>query len=102
MTKRSFLEANVKTTTFAALLCLFFGLIAACETTIEPGTGRTTTQWNLPLTAANEQAFQERWRSCIQFASESVCEQRFGGRRPQRIGPSAPIPDYDNREDSFP
>ena len=58
------------------------GLLTACEMTYDPETGEQTTQWTLPGTAANEASFNERWRRCTQFASDSYCEQQFGGRTP--------------------
>lgn len=58
------------------------GMLSACEMTYDPETGQSTTQWTLPGTAANEASFNERWRRCIQYASESNCEQQFGGRTP--------------------
>ncbi len=62
------------------------GLLTACEMTYDPETGQSTTQLTLPGTAANEASFNERWRRCIQYASESNCEQQFGGRTPMESG----------------
>jgi hypothetical protein len=58
------------------------GLITACEMEYNPQTGQTTTFLTVPGTAANQTVFEQRWRSCTQYASESVCEREFGGRRP--------------------
>ena len=71
-----------KTVSLALCLAASLGLMTACETTIEPGTGERTTRLTLPGTAANEASFNERWRRCTQYASDSVCEQQFGGRAP--------------------
>lgn len=72
------------TKTSRAALCMAasLGLLTACEMTVDPETGQRTTQWTLPGTAANEASFNEQWRRCTQFASESYCEQQFGGRTP--------------------
>jgi hypothetical protein len=67
---------------FALCLTASLGLMTACEMTFAPGTGETTTRLTLPGTAANEASFNERWRRCTQFASQSYCEQQFGGRTP--------------------
>jgi hypothetical protein len=56
--------------------------LSACEMTYNVETGERTTQWTLPGTTANEASFNEQWRRCTQFASESVCAQKFGGRTP--------------------
>lgn len=57
-------------------------LLAACEVSGSPRTGEGNVRLGIPGTAANEAIFQERWNSCIQFASQSVCARRFGGRTP--------------------
>ena len=76
------------TKTLRAAFCLAasLGLLNACEMTIDPQTGQTTTQWSVPGTAGNEASFNERWRRCTQFASDSYCEQQFGGRTPMESG----------------
>jgi|APTNR8051073442_1049403.scaffolds.fasta_scaffold00244_31 hypothetical protein len=65
-----------------ALLLALFAPLAACEVTGSPSTGEGNVRLGIPGTAANEAIFQERWDSCVQFASPSVCARRFGGRRP--------------------
>lgn len=57
-------------------------LLAACQVSGSPRVGEGNLRVGIPGTAANEAIFQERWNSCIQFASESVCAKRFGGRTP--------------------
>ena len=74
----------------AVCVSALLGLVTACETTITPKTGETSTRVTLPGTDANEASFQERWRRCTQFSSESVCERRFGGRRPRPSTATAP------------
>ena len=64
------------------LLLPLLGLLAACEVSGSPSTGEGNIRLGIPGTAANEAIFQERWNSCVQFASPSVCARRFGGRRP--------------------
>ncbi len=70
--------------TVGVVLCLaaVIGLVTACEFTVDRQTGERTRQFTLPGTAANEASFNERWRRCTQFASQSYCEQQFGGRAP--------------------
>ena len=70
-----------------AALCVAasLGLLTACEMTIDSETGQRTTQWTLPGTAANEASFSERWRRCTQYASDSYCQQQFGGRTPMEL-----------------
>jgi len=72
------------TETLRAALCIAASasLLTACEMTYDPKTGEQTTQWTLPGTAANEASFNEQWRRCTQFASNSYCAQQFGGRTP--------------------
>ena len=62
------------------------GLLTACDVTYDLDTGQTTTQVTFPGSAANEASFNERWRRCTQFASDSYCEQHFGGRTPMESG----------------
>lgn len=57
-------------------------LAGACEVSGSPSAGEGNLRLGIPGTAANETIFQDRWNSCIQFASESVCARRFGGRTP--------------------
>ncbi len=71
-----------KTVCVALCLTACLGLMTACELAFAPGTGEATTRLTLPGTAANEASFNERWRRCTQFASQSYCEQQFGGRTP--------------------
>ena len=68
----------------SACVLVLLGLVTGCEITIEPGTGETSAELTLPGMAANEASFEERWRQCTQYSSESVCEQEFGGQRPRR------------------
>jgi hypothetical protein len=70
--------------TVGLVLCLaaVIGLATACEFTVDRQTGERTTRFTLPGTEANEASFNERWRRCVQFASESQCAQQFGGRTP--------------------
>jgi hypothetical protein len=70
--------------TVGVVFCLaaVIGLATACEFTVDRQTGERTRQFTLPGTAANEASFNERWRRCVQFASQSHCEQQFGGRTP--------------------
>jgi len=58
------------------------GVLAGCEISGSPSAGEGNVRLGIPGTAANEAIFQDRWNSCIQFASESVCARRFGGRTP--------------------
>lgn len=76
------------TNSVRAALCLLVsaGLMSGCEMTIDPQTGARSTQWTLPGTTANEASFNERWRRCTQFASQSYCEQQFNGRTPMESG----------------
>lgn len=66
----------------ALALLAVVGLLAACEISGSPSAGEGNIRLGIPGTAANEAIFQERWNSCIQFSSESVCARRFGGRTP--------------------
>ncbi|MGZ9033463.1 MAG: hypothetical protein ACXW25_03500 [Rhodospirillales bacterium] len=65
--------------------------LAGCEVTGSPRTGEGNVRLGIPGTAANEAIFQERWNSCVQFASPSVCARRFGGRTP--MGSPVDLPD---------
>lgn len=77
----------------AAFLAVLLALpaVAGCEVTGSPSTGESNIRLGIPGTAANEAIFQERWNSCIQFASPSVCARRFGGRTP--MGSPVDLPD---------
>ena len=71
-----------RTLRMAACMAACVAAASACEMTYDTQTGERTTQWTLPGTAANEAAFNEQWRRCTQFASDSVCARQFGGRTP--------------------
>ncbi|MDZ3837948.1 MAG: hypothetical protein U0S49_11300 [Rhodospirillales bacterium] len=66
-------------------------LLAGCEISGSPSTGEGNVRLGIPGTAANEAIFQERWNSCVQFSSPSVCAKRFGGRTPR--GSPVDLPD---------
>jgi hypothetical protein len=72
----------MRRTTRLPLLAAVLALLASCEVSGSPSTGEGNIRLGIPGTAANEAIFQERWNSCIQFASPSVCARRFGGRTP--------------------
>jgi hypothetical protein len=78
------MEGNTGTMRLLGCVLVLLGLVGGCEITIEPGTGETSAQLTLPGTAGYDSWFDERWRQCTQYKSESVCEQEFGGQRPQR------------------
>jgi len=61
--------------------------LAGCETVVDPATGQSQTRWTLPLTSANADAADARWRQCVQFRSESFCERDLGSARPPGIPP---------------
>lgn len=73
------------------LLLAVLAPLAACEVSGSPSTGEGNIRLGIPGTAANEAIFQERWNSCVQFASPSVCARRFGGRTP--TGSPVDLPD---------
>ena len=63
-------------------LLLLAGITTSCQTAIDPETGQTVTLFTLPGTQANETAAVQRWQQCIEFRSESFCEQNLPGGRP--------------------
>lgn len=73
------------------LLLAVAAFLAGCELSGSPSTGEGSFRLGIPGTAANEAIFQERWNSCIQFSSPSVCAKRFGGRTPR--GSPVDLPD---------
>ncbi|MGZ9034488.1 MAG: hypothetical protein ACXW25_08790 [Rhodospirillales bacterium] len=72
-------------------MLVLVAILPGCEVTGSPSTGEGNVRLGIPGTAANEAIFQERWNSCVQFASPSVCARRFGGRTP--TGSPADLPD---------
>jgi hypothetical protein len=68
-------------------------ILTACEKAIDPATGQAQTRWTLPLTAANAEAAEARWRRCIQFRSESYCARNLPGGRPAGVSTSQPAGD---------
>lgn len=81
-------------------------LLTACETRIDPATGRAQTAVTLPFTAANAARAQQQWDDCIQFRSESYCERNLPqGRPPNTPSPGQPglgaagLNDYPVRRD---
>ena len=73
------------------MLLAVAALLAGCEISGSPSTGEGNVRLGIPGTAANEAIFQERWNSCVQFSSPSVCAKRFGGRTP--TGSPVDLPD---------
>lgn len=74
-------------------MLLLAGLLGACETSIDPATGRSQTLWTVPFTTANANRTEAQWRQCIQFRSESYCARNLPGGRPPGVG-GASADDY--------
>ena len=64
------------------IICLsalaLFGLLAACEITIDEQTGETDARLLVPGSEAQRASLEKRWRQCMTYNSRSVCERRIG------------------------
>ena len=70
--------------TIAPPVCLLalISLAAACDKTVEPGSGERTIRVTIPGVAAHGGRMEERWRRCQLFNPESLCARRLPGERP--------------------
>ena len=74
-------------------LLVLLALVGACETGVDPATGRSRTVWTVPLTQANAARAESQWRQCTQFRSESYCARNLPAGRPLGVGGASPL-DY--------
>lgn len=64
------------------LCMLVLGLLAGCESAVDPRTGEAGMRLNLPGTEANRRNLERQWDECTRFNSASICRRRIGWSPP--------------------